>query len=254
MTQVSLTAARASIGGRRVLDDVTLSVAAGEMVAVCGPNGAGKTSVLRAALGLLRLEAGEAALGGRPVATLDPAARAAAAAWLPQDRRVAWNMPAVEVAALGAPFLDPAAAQARALAALDEVEAGPLAHRGVADMSGGERARVLIARAFAAPAAALLVDEPAAGLDPQAQLLVMERLRDRARAGQAVLVTLHDLTLAVRHADRVIVIDGGAVAADAAPRDALSETVLAGVFGLHGVWLSSSDGPVLSVSRATTSR
>jgi iron complex transport system ATP-binding protein len=246
---LSLTGATASLGRRIVLDAVDLSVAAGELVAVVGPNGAGKSSAIRALAGLLPLSGGYARLDGEDVAALSPGRRAERAAYLPQERRIAWNLPAFEVAALGAPFLAAAEAQARARSALEEVEAGHLADRGVAEMSGGERARVLLARALAADARGLLVDEPIAGLDPDAQLMVLERLLARARNGQAVLVSLHDLALAARFADRVVVLNRARVIADAAPLEALSADVMASVFGLTARWTAGPEGPLLAAGR-----
>ncbi|WP_332679216.1 ABC transporter ATP-binding protein [Brevundimonas sp.] len=249
MSVLALTRATASLGGRTVLDRVDLSVAAGELVAVVGPNGAGKSSAIRALAGLLPLTGGDARLGGEGVAALSPRERASRVAYLPQERRIAWNLPAIELAALGAPFLQAADARAQAQAALDEVEAGHLADRGVAEMSGGERARVLLARALATGAGGLLVDEPIAGLDPDAQLMVLERLHARARAGQAVLVSLHDLALAARFADRVAVLHQAGVVADAVPMEALSPDVMARVFGLAGRWVDGPDGPLLAAGR-----
>ena len=249
MTALTLVSATASLDGRTVLNGVDLSVAGGELVAVVGPNGAGKSSAIRALAGLLPLTAGHARLDGADVGALSPPERARRVAYLPQERRIAWNLPAIEVAALGAPFLLAADAQAHARAALDEVEAGPLADRGVAQMSGGERARVLLARALATGARGLLVDEPIAGLDPDAQLMVLERLQSRARAGQAVLVSLHDLGLAARFADRVVVLDQAKVAADAAPMEALSPDVMARVFGLTARWIAGAEGPLLAAGR-----
>ena len=250
MILIAVRSVVARVGAREVLSDVSLELAAGELVALCGPNGAGKSSVIRVALGLLPVSKGEALLGADAVRTLGPRDRAARTAYLPQERRIAWNLPAVEVAALGAPFLAGEAALARARAALVEVGAGHLADRGVADMSGGERARVLLARAFAADAPALLADEPAAGLDPDAQLMVMERLKARSKAGQGVLVSLHDLNLAAAYADRVVVIHEGRMAADDAPLKALRPDILKQVFGLDGRWIEGPDGPLLSVRRA----
>lgn len=249
MTALELVGATAVLGGRTVLDAVSLSVAAGELVAVVGPNGAGKSSAIRALAGLLPLTGGQAKLGGQDVAVLSARGRADRAAYLPQERRIAWNLPAVEVAALGAPFLAAGDALARARAALDEMEAGHLAGRGVAEMSGGERARVLLARALTTDARALLADEPTAGLDPEAQLMVLERLKARAMAGQAVLVSLHDLALAARFADRVVVLEAGRLVADGAPMAALTPEVMARVFGLAARWIEGPDGPLLSSGR-----
>jgi len=245
VSEVLLKGATARLGERPVLDSVNLSLQLGELVALCGPNGAGKTSVLRAALGLMRLDAGAAPLGDLP-----DRERARRAAYLPQDRRIAWNLPAVEVAALGAPFLEGEAALERARTTLEAVGVGDLADRGVAEMSGGERARVLLARALVSSAPMLLADEPAAGLDPDARLLVMERLRERADGGHAVLVSLHDLGLAARFADRVVVMRRGGVMADGPPLEALRSETLMHAFGLTGRWIEGPDGPLLSARRA----
>jgi iron complex transport system ATP-binding protein len=250
VSAVGLDAASAAIGGRTVLDTVDLSVSPGELVALCGPNGAGKSSAIRAALGLLPLTAGRALLAGQSLSALSSGQRAEQVAYLPQERRIAWNLPAVEVAALGAPWLAGDAALERARAALAEVDIGHLADRGVSEMSGGERARVLLARLLTTRARALLADEPVAGLDPDAQLMVLERLARRARAGQAVLVSLHDLTLAARFADRVVVLDQGRVVADGPPLKALRPDILRTVFGLSAIWLDGPEGPLLAASRA----
>ena len=148
-------------------------------------------------------DSGEVRLGGRPLDALNERERAAIAGYLPQERRVAWNMPARDIAALGAVSLPPAEGHAIADACLAELEVGAPAGRGVLDMSGGERARVLLARLLATRPKLLVADEPAAGLDPEAQLLILERLRQRATDGAAVIVTSHDLTLAARACDRL---------------------------------------------------
>lgn len=250
MTLLSLEKASARLGRRTVLEEVVFSVAAGEVVALCGPNGAGKSSAIRAAAGLLPLDRGLATLAGENVGSLSHRARAERVAYLPQERRIAWNLPAVEVAALGAPFLAGGVALERARAALEEVGASALAERGVAEMSGGERARVLLARALVSTAPLLLADEPIAGLDPDAQRLVLERLRSRAKEGGAVLVSLHDLTLAAEFADRVVVLDAGRVVADQTPTQALAPEVLRRVFGLDGGWIDGPGGPLLAARRA----
>jgi iron complex transport system ATP-binding protein len=250
MTLLSLEGATARLGGVAVLDQVDLTVAAGELTALCGPNGAGKSSAIRAGAGLLPLQGGRARLGGTDVAGLSPRRRAERVAYLPQERRIAWNLPAAELAALGAPFLSGPEARRRAAKALADVGADHLVERGVAEMSGGERARVLLARALVVDAPLLLADEPIAGLDPDAQRLVLERLRTRADAGAGVLVSLHDLTLAATFADRVVVMNHGRIVADDRPIAALSPAVLKQVFGLDGAWIEGPNGPLLAARRA----
>jgi iron complex transport system ATP-binding protein len=236
-------------GARMVLTDISLAVAPGEVIGVVGPNGAGKTTLLRAALGLQKLSAGDVRLGGRPLRTLGERERAAIAGYLPQERRIAWNMPARDVAALGATSLPPAQGHAIADACLAELEVGELARRGVLDMSGGERARVLLARLLATRAPLLVADEPAAGLDPEAQLLILERLRQRATDGAAVIVTSHDLALAARSCDRMAVLHQGRLKALGAPREALSPQVLAEVFALDGALVEMPAGLTLAARR-----
>jgi iron complex transport system ATP-binding protein len=235
--------------GRAVLADVSLSVAPGEMLGLVGPNGAGKTTLLRAAIGLQRITSGEALLAGQPLQALSERQRAGFAGYLPQERRVAWNMPARDIAALGAANLAPAESQRLADACLEELEVGALAGRGVLDMSGGERARVLLARLLVTRAPLLIADEPAAGLDPEAQLLILERLKARAEAGAAVVVTSHDLALAARVCDRLAVLHHGRQVVAGPPREALSRAVLSDVFALDGELIDTPAGLTLAARR-----
>jgi len=232
-----------------VLQDVSVEARPGEVVGVVGANGAGKTTLLRAGLGLARLEHGRAELGGQDVRTLDDRQRAARAAYLPQERRVGWNLPAWRVASLGAAHLSPRAARERAQEALARVGLSALAGRGVLDMSGGERGRVLLARLLASHAPLMMADEPGAGLDPDAQLLTLELLRAEAERGAAVVLTLHDLSLAARACDRLVVLSAGRVIAEGPPRKALSPQVLAQAFGLDGQLEETSAGLVVAARR-----
>jgi iron complex transport system ATP-binding protein len=242
------------LGRRKVLSEVTAAFAPGSFNAVCGPNGAGKTTLLRAALGLVSPQAGEVRLFGEDPARLKPAERARRIAYLPQERRVAWGLPARAVAALGAPLSPNAEADDHALAALDRVGLLRLADRGVFEMSGGERARVLLARLLVAEAPVLVLDEPIAGLDPEAQLLTLDLLREEAAKGATVVATLHDLCLAGRFANRVLVLDAGCLAADGPFLEALNREVLAEVFRLDARWVETGAGDwLLASTRASAS-
>ena len=246
---LDVTGAAARLGGRLALDGASLRVSPGELVGVIGANGSGKTTLLRAALGLQALEAGQVRIGGRAVATLSDPERARLAGYLPQERRVAWNLSALSVASLGAVLLPPARALEAAREALGRVGLAGLEDRGVLDMSGGERARVLLARLLATGAPLLAADEPAAGLDPDAQLLVMDILRREARRGAAVIVSLHDLTLAARFCDRLTALKAGRVVAEGTPGEVLSPSGLAAVFGLDGALVQTAHGPVAALER-----
>ncbi len=252
--QLELTDVRADLGRREVLAGVSLKAFPGEVVGLVGPNGAGKTSLLRAALGLLRLTVGEARLGGVSVRSLSARDRAARVGYLPQDRRVAWGMAAQAIVALGRPFDPPAEAEAAAATALARVGLKGFAARSVAELSGGERARVLLARLLVTASPLLVADEPAAGLDPAAQLSVMRLFRDEAARGACVLVSLHDLGLAARACDRIVVLDAGRVVADGPPSEALSTAVLAEFFQLDGALLPTPAGLVLAADARQASR
>lgn len=223
--------------GRIIVREASLRIDAGEFVGLVGPNGAGKSTLLRAALGLQKLSAGKARLGDTPLEDLKLRERARRAAYLPQERRVEWRLAARDVVLLGRHphhdgFGGPSAAdRAAAQRALRDVDAFAFVDRPVSQLSGGERARVLLARALAVEAPLLLADEPAAALDPYHQLQAMEILRRLADEGGAVLAVLHDLSLAVRFMDRVVLMHEGRIVADGAPADVLSADNLAHVFG-----------------------
>jgi iron complex transport system ATP-binding protein len=237
---VSLEHAHARLGPHGALAGVSFQIHPGEMVGLVGPNGAGKTTALRAMLGLLTLEAGQARLGGSPVASLDPIARARAVSYLPQARPLAWDMAVADIVALGRfaygarpSRLSPRDHQAVEAALMAAGVAG-FRDRRARSLSGGELARVHLARTLASDAPLVLADEPVAALDPRHQLLILEALKDRsARCGGGVGVVLHDLSLAARFCDRVLVFAHGQVLADGAPGTALCPDVLAAAFGVE---------------------
>lgn len=221
-------------GAARVLDGVSLSVTGGELLGLIGPNGAGKTTLLRALCGLDLVETGTVAFAGRPLAELGRAQRGSTISYLAQGGRIHWPMRVADLVALGRLPHDPSPtpddpAVERALRAADVVA---LRHRITGSLSGGERARVLLARALAVEAPVLLADEPVAALDPYHQLQVMELLRATARRGTAVALVLHDLTLAARFCDRLAVMHDGRILAEGPPGDVLRPDLMAQAFAV----------------------
>lgn len=231
-------------GRRAVLTAVDLTIGPGEVVGLLGPNGSGKSTLLSAALGLLPASGGRR-LGDVPVERLKPAERACRAAYLPQMREIAWPVTvSVLVGLSGAP----PAACAEAMRAAD---VATFADRPATELSGGEQARVLLARALAQGAPLLLADEPLAGLDPAHQLRLMEVLRARAQAGGAVLLALHDLVMAARFCPRLVLLDAGRVVADGPPAEVLTPERLREVFGIAAEFVETGAGlAILPLSRA----
>ncbi len=224
---------------RPVLRDVTAGFTAGMVTGLVGPNGAGKTTLFRVALRLVEATSGSVLLLDRPLGEWSGQARARALAYLPQDAEAHWPIAARQLVALGrlpyrAAFAPLSNADEDAIdEALARCDAAEFANRRMNELSAGERARILLARALAVQAPVLLADEPAAHLDPAHQLRLMELLRAEAARGIAVIVTLHDLALASRFCDYMVVMnDGGVVTQSAAPR-ALSDEVLKSVFAIR---------------------
>lgn len=229
-----------SIRSRELVSRASLHISGGELVGLIGPNGAGKSTLLRAMLGITEKSAGDIMLDGKDFLALPGSERARAVAFLPQERRVEWRLPAHDIVMLGryphqtgfgGPTPEDRAAVDRALEAVDS---NGLRDRPVAVLSGGERTRILLARALAVEAPLLLVDEPIAALDPYHQLHVMEILRERARNGCGVLAVIHDLALAERFMDRLVLMDSGRIVADAAPASVLTPERLATVYRVAG--------------------
>ena len=224
------------LAGRIVLKDVSLALSAGHLVALVGPNGAGKTTLLRALAGLIPSD-GAIEIGGQALASLPLRERAKRFGYLPQGHMVHWPLPARDIVALGRyphgatdpARLSPKDAEAvlRAMQAVDVME---FSDRRVTELSGGERSRVALSRALAVEAPVILADEPTASLDPRHQIDVMQNLRATADKGVLVVVVTHDLGLAARFADHVLVLREGRLVSQGAPAEALSEQVMEEVF------------------------
>lgn len=215
------------------LHPIDLALEAGTLTALVGPNGSGKTSLLHA-LARIGVASGTVSVEGQDLALAPPVRRTRLLAFLPASRDLPWAIPARDVVALSG--ADAAATEG----AIERLELAPIAGRRADRLSTGERSRILIARALAPAPRLLLLDEPTANLDPLWQIRLMELLREEL-AGQhrAAMVALHDLDAAGAHADRLIVMDAGRIAADGPPERILNDPVIAEVFGIRregGAW------------------
>ncbi|WP_434802923.1 ABC transporter ATP-binding protein [Paracoccus albus] len=226
-------------GAKTVLDHATVSVAPGEFIGLIGPNGAGKTTLMRAMLGLI------GASGHSDLAAMPANRRAAMAAWLPQQREAAWPVSVERLVRLGRiPHRRPDADEDLVSKSIDRMGLQSLRHRPVTELSGGELARALIARALAQNTPLLMADEPIAGLDPAYQIATMQLFRDLADEGRSVIASLHDLGLAARHCTRLVMMAGGRIIADGKPQDVLTAELLARTFGIRGYFAEAKEGPV----------
>jgi iron complex transport system ATP-binding protein len=236
-------------GDAMAVDCSEFDLRARELAVLIGPNGAGKTTLMRALAGLVPAE-GRIEIDGRPLSSFDARERARRVAYLPQGHTFHWPMPVAAVVALGR------YAYGDTFSSLSDADRSAVGHamaatgteafatRPVTTLSGGERARVAVARALASEAPILLADEPTAALDPRHQLVVMELLARTARNGGAVLAIVHDLALAARFADRIVVMDGGRLIADGAPRAVLTPERIAQVFGVEAEIAEDAAGPI----------
>jgi iron complex transport system ATP-binding protein len=223
-----------SLAGR--LAGVSALLRTGEVTAICGPNGAGKSTLLQCLAGLLLPEGGAAMLDGANLASLEPRTRARAIGYLPQEGEIAWDLSVQNLVALGRlPYRDRGEAQVNA--AIEALDLETLSTRPVSTLSGGEKARALLARVLAGEPRWLLADEPLAALDLGHQLDLVGRLREVARTGAGVVLVLHDLSLAMNHADRVLVLDKDGLDADAPPEVALDPELIEQVWGVPARWL-----------------
>jgi iron complex transport system ATP-binding protein len=239
MTRLAAQSLTVRLGRRTALSSVNFDPTPGHLTLVIGPNGAGKTTLLRALAGLVQPSEGRVTLGGADLARLRASERARSIAYLPQGGGSAWPIPVRDVVALGRlPFGErpdalPEAGHEAVGRSIAAVGLAGFEERPVTELSGGERARVLLARALATQSAVLLADEPVATLDPRHQLIVLEILQERARAGATVVAVMHDLALAARFADEIVLLGGGRIACRGAPAEVLTEARLAASFGIE---------------------
>jgi iron complex transport system ATP-binding protein len=239
------------LGRHPALSGVDLSLAPGQLIGVIGPNGAGKSTLIRALLGFVRADAGQVRIDGQPLQSLDRRAIARRIAYLPQGQVLHWPLSVERLVALGRlPHLGPYSRLSSQDAALVEqamarADVLPLRDRIATELSGGERARIMLARALAVGAPALIVDEPLAALDPGHQIDVMALLAAQARDGALVVAVLHDLAMAARWCDRLLLLDGGRLIADGAPMAVLTADRLASTYGVAARIEQGEGGPLI---------
>lgn len=240
-------------GAKRLVDDVSMTVRSGELVAIIGENGAGKSSLMRCMAGYVRSSSGVVTVDGHDVMGMASRRRAQAIGWLPQAMPLAWPVKVRDAVAIGRfahgglperLSVADAAAVERVLVACDLIE---LAERSTAHLSGGEIARVHLARTMVGEATVLLADEPVAALDPRHRLAVMRLLRAEADAGTAVAMVLHDLGLAGRFADRIVGMKDGRVLVEGPPAEVVTREWISALFGVEADVDSSRGWPVAVV-------
>jgi iron complex transport system ATP-binding protein len=233
-----------NLRGRSILSGLSLHICAGEVVGLIGANGAGKTTLMRALLGLLPHQ------GQSSLARMSPRDRGRAVAWMPQTREIAWPVTVETLVTLGrTPHLAPGQRasdtdRAAVTRALHHMGLDAFRHRTATRLSGGEQARVLIARALAQETPLLMVDEPIAGLDPAHQIATMNCFAGLAKTGKSTLVSLHDLGLAARYCTRLVVLNNGGIAADGPPQTVLTPQVLRDSFNITAWFEQTPQGPV----------
>ncbi|MGK6356084.1 ABC transporter ATP-binding protein [Sphingomonas sp. DT-207] len=251
--ELSVSDLRVSLGARRVLDGVGATFQPGRVTAILGPNGSGKSTLVKALAGLLDTDSGHVRLGARQIARIDPRERARLVGYLPQDPSVHWDLGVRELVALGrlphrSPFASASAEDRAAVeSALEATGTVHLAERTAHQLSGGERARVLLARVLAGAPAWLLADEPLASLDPVHQLALLDQLRALAADGMGVVIVLHDLVQAARAADEVLLLKEGRVVAFGPAHEALAHQPLRDAFGVEVMVVPDEQGRLLPV-------
>lgn len=257
MVSLTISALQVVLGKRTVLHAVDARIEPGALVGVIGPNGAGKSTLARAITGLIQPAAGQVLIDGSDVQRVPRARLAHRIAYLPQGQMVHWPLTVERLVSLGrlphlAPFSSVGGADRAAVErAMARAEILELRDRVVTELSGGERARALIARALAVEAPALIADEPLAALDPGHQLQMMELLKAEAAAGTLVIAVLHDLAMAARFCDRLILIHEGRLVADGPASTVLTPEHLSRCYNIRAWTGTIEDQPVvLPLSRS----
>lgn len=259
MVSLSLTSVTVRLGERCVVQDISTQCEAGFFIGVIGPNGAGKSTLIRAIMGLIPVNGGSIHVDGKPLATVSRANLARTLAYLPQGQTLHWPLSVERLVALGrlphlAPFSRLSNVDHHAIeAAMARADVTHLRDRDATELSGGERARVMLARALAVGAKGLIADEPLASLDPGHQIDVMELLAKEASNGTLVIAVLHDLTMAARYCQHLLLINRGRLIAEGRPADVLSPANLATTYGIDSFRAEDRGKPlIVPVSRVAS--
>jgi len=242
---IALTISAVTLAGhqRARLSDVHFSTHGGGLIGLIGANGAGKSSLLKVLAGILEPDAGQVSWNGQSLLTCSRNAQAQVRSYLPQHEQLPWPVASQSVIELGFSQLGlpPETQQDYLRQVVDDLELGALLSRPVTTLSGGEQQRVLLARALVGQHPLLLVDEPCAGLDIAHQLRTLSYLKQQAEK-RLILMAIHDLALAARFCDQLLLLDQGQVLAAGRPASVLSDTNLAQGFGIQAQWFCSETG------------
>lgn len=222
-----------------VVDNVTLALEPGDFLGLIGPNGSGKTTLMRAALGILEHE------GSSSLTALSQSDRAKQAAWLPQIREIAWGLSVRDLVGLGRlPFGPIQKNDAHVEAAIIKMDLGAFSDRIATQLSGGEQARALIARALAQDTPILMADEPTASLDPANQISTLKIFSELAQDGRGIMSSIHDLGLAARYCTKLALLDRGKLVAFGSADEVLTPDNLQTVFSIEAHYEKTKEGVI----------
>ena len=227
------------LGHHTLLRDISVTALPGSITGLAGPNGAGKTTLLKILAGLRRPTTGNISIDGEDLTKMHASERAKLMAYVPQSRIIHWPVSVAMLVAMGR------LAHRKSPGSLDKInreivaeamvkmQVENLANRNAMSLSGGEQARVLLARALAQQPALLLADEPASALDLRHQIKLMELLRELAQSGLTIIVSLHDLSQIARYCDHVVVLNQGEMIVAGTPLTTLTQKTIADVYGVN---------------------
>ena len=222
-----------------VVNAVTLALKSGDFVGLIGPNGAGKTTLMRAALGILEH------IGSSSLSVMSQSDRAKQAAWLPQVREIAWGLTVRDLVGLGRlPFGPVQKNDKHVEAAIIKMELSAFSDRIATQLSGGEQARVLIARALAQDTSILMADEPTASLDPANQISTLKIFSELAQTGRGIIASIHDLGLAARYCTKLALLDRGKLVAFGSADAVLTPDNLRTVFSIEAHYEKTKQGVI----------